>query len=96
MAVSIITQQRMARREKEMDEEWGLHEENLMKILPEIVKSKRSKKITMEDITDAYQNVSPAVIFVAMDHLKDEGKIKWKWMSHPKGYIIKSIKKKRF
>ena len=78
-----------------MDEEWGRHEENLMEIIPEIIKKKRSKKISMEDISAAYQNVSPAVIFVAMDHLKDEGKINWKWMSHPKGYIIKNVKKKR-
>ena len=94
MAVSVTTQQRIARKDGEMDEEWGMHEENLMEILPEIIKRKRSKRITMEDITDAYRNIAPAVIFVAMDHLKDEGKIKWKWMSHPKGYLIKSIKKK--
>ena len=78
-----------------MDEEWGRHEENLMEIIPEIIKKKKSKKITMEEISAAYQNVSLAVIYVAMDHLKDEGRIKWKWMPQPKGYIIKSVKKKR-
>jgi hypothetical protein len=78
-----------------MDEEWARHEENLMEIIPGIIKKKKSKKITMEEISAAYQNVAPAVIFVAMDHLKDDGKIKWKWMSQPKGYIIKNIKKSR-
>ena len=78
-----------------MEEEWGMHEEHLMEIIPEIIKRKKSKSITMDEIADAYPNVAPAVIFVAMDHLKDEGKIKWEWRSHPRGYKIRSIKKKR-
>ena len=63
-----------------MDDEWAKHEENLMEIIPELIKKKRSKEITMDEISDAYGDVAPAVIFVAMDHLKDEGKIKWNWM----------------